>query len=138
MTGFSKLLERMGVAMVFNTGRLADQRKRTMRQLTRAGFPVDGRVPSRQGRDARLGKQRCRDSFIAEGYTLIANVGNNDTDFEGGGYERAYRAAQLRGLRLSRRSAGRSARGGGSGCPSRAGRRRRPARAWGRTRAPRR
>ena len=29
--------------------------------------------------------------FKKEGYTLIANVGNNDTDFVGDGYERAYR-----------------------------------------------
>jgi hypothetical protein len=45
----------------------------------------------RKGERLAAGKQRCRDGFAAEGYTLIANVGNNDTDFEGDGYERAYR-----------------------------------------------
>jgi hypothetical protein len=77
--------------MVFNTGRLTDQRTRTIRQLTRAGFPVAGVCLRTKGELLAVGKQRCRDGFIAEGYTLIANVGNNDTDFEGDGYERAYR-----------------------------------------------
>ena len=40
MTRFSRLLARKGVAMVFNTGRATDQRARTIKQLTRAGFPI--------------------------------------------------------------------------------------------------
>jgi predicted secreted acid phosphatase len=91
MTRFSRLLAREGVAMVFNTGRSADQRERTIKQLTRAGFPVAGVCLRNKGETLPAGKQRCRDGFIAEGYTLIANVGNNDTDFVGDGYERAYR-----------------------------------------------
>jgi len=91
MTRFSRLLARQGVAMVFNTGRSADQRDRTVRQLTRAGFPVAGVCLRNKGETLPVGKQRCRDGFIAEGYTLIANVGNNDTDFVGDGYELAYR-----------------------------------------------
>jgi predicted secreted acid phosphatase len=90
MTRFSRLLDRLDVAMVFNTGRLTDQRKRTIRQLTRAGFPVAGLCLRNKGETLAAGKQRCRNGFIDEGYTLIANVGNNPTDFEGGGYERAY------------------------------------------------
>ena len=91
MTRFSRLLKREGVAMVFNTGRSADQRERTIRQLTRAGFPVAGLCLRNKGETLPAGKQRCRDGFIDAGYTLIANVGNNDTDFMGDGYERAYR-----------------------------------------------
>jgi len=90
MKRFSRLLDRLDVAMVFNTGRSADQRDRTIRQLTRAGFPVAGVCLRNKGETLAVGKQRCRDGFIAEGYTLIANVGNNPTDFEGDGYERAY------------------------------------------------
>jgi predicted secreted acid phosphatase len=88
---FSKLLERLHVAMVFNSGRLADQHQRTVSQLTRTGFPVAEVCLRDKGETLAGGKQRCRDSFIDEGYTLIANVGNNDTDFVGGGYERAFR-----------------------------------------------
>ena len=91
MTRFSRLLAREGVAMVFNTGRLTNQSERTYNQLTRAGFPVAGLCLRNKGETLTSGKQRCRDSFIAAGYTLIANVGNNDTDFVGDGYERAYR-----------------------------------------------
>jgi len=98
MTRFSRLLERQGVAMVFNTGRSADQRARTLKQLTRAGFPVAGLCLRNKGETLPVGKQRCRDGFIDEGYTLIANVGNNDTDFIGDGYERAYRLPNYDGV----------------------------------------
>ncbi len=37
------------------------------------------------------GKERCRSTYVAQGYTIIANVGNHSTDFTGGDYERAYR-----------------------------------------------
>ena len=91
MLKLARFLERRGVAVLFNTGRLASLRASTNRQLERNGFPVDGLCLRAQGRPLAFGKQRCRDLFIARGYTLIANVGNNDTDFEGDGYERAYR-----------------------------------------------
>ena len=91
MTRFSRLLARKGVAMVFNTGRATDQRARTIKQLTQAGFPIASLCLRNKGETLPSGKQRCRDSFIDAGYTLIANVGNNDTDFMGDGYERAYR-----------------------------------------------
>ena len=91
MLRFARLLDRLGVALVFNTGRSADQRQRTISQLTRAGFPVTEVCLRNKGETLPVGKQRCRDGFVADGYTLIANVGNNDTDFVGDGYERAYR-----------------------------------------------
>jgi predicted secreted acid phosphatase len=91
MLRFAKLLDRLGVAVVFNTGRLANQRQRTVAQLTRAGFPVAEVCLRAKGATLPVGKQACRDRFIAEGYTLIANVGNNDTDFVGDGYERAFK-----------------------------------------------
>jgi hypothetical protein len=91
MKRFGRLLDRLDVDLVFNTGRLASQRKRTVTQLTRAGFTVADVCLRAKGETLPVGKQRCRDGFIADGYTLIANVGNNDTDFVGDGYERAYR-----------------------------------------------
>ena len=80
-----------GVPVVFNTGRSADQYDRTLAQLTRAGFPVAELCLRNKGETLPSGKQRCRDGFADAGYTLIANVGNNDTDFIGDGYEKAYR-----------------------------------------------
>jgi predicted secreted acid phosphatase len=91
MLRFAKLLDRLGVAVVFNTGRLANQKDRTVAQLTRAGFPVAEVCLRAKGATLPVGKQTCRDRFIEEGYTLIANVGNNDTDFVGDGYERAFK-----------------------------------------------
>jgi predicted secreted acid phosphatase len=91
MLRFARLLDKLDVALVFNSGRSADQRQRTLTQLTRAGFPVTDLCLRNKGETLPAGKQRCRDTFIAAGYTLIANVGNNDTDFVGDGYERAYR-----------------------------------------------
>jgi|1186.fasta_scaffold15095_2 predicted secreted acid phosphatase len=91
MLRFSKLLDRLDVDLVFNSGRSADQQQRTVQQLTRAGFPVAQLCLRNKGETLPVGKQRCRNSFVDDGYTLIANVGNNDTDFVGGGYERAFR-----------------------------------------------
>jgi predicted secreted acid phosphatase len=91
MLRFATLLDRLGVDLVFNSGRLANQQSRTLTQLTRAGFPVAEVCLRTKGETLPVGKQRCRDSFIDEGWTLIANVGNNDTDFVGDGYERAFR-----------------------------------------------
>jgi predicted secreted acid phosphatase len=91
MLRFARLLDKLDVALVFNSGRSADQRQRTLTQLTRAGFPVTDVCLRNKGETLPVGKQRCRDTFIAAGYTLIANVGNNDTDFVGDGYEQAYR-----------------------------------------------
>ncbi len=90
MLKFARLLDKLGVAVVFNSGRLAKQQQRTVSQLTRAGFPVAGVCLRKKGETLPVGKQRCRDRYINEGYTLIANVGNNTTDFEGDGYERAF------------------------------------------------
>ena len=98
MTRFVKLLEREGVAVLFNTGRVASQAGSTRRQLLRNGFPVDGLCLRGKGRTLVYGKQRCRDRFAAQGYTLIANVGNNDTDFVGDGYEQAYRLPNYDGV----------------------------------------
>jgi predicted secreted acid phosphatase len=98
MLHFSKLLHRLGVHLVFNTGRSADQRERTMAQLTRAGFPVSALCLRNKGETLPAGKQRCRDGFADAGYTLIANVGNNNTDFVGDGYEKAYRLPNYRGV----------------------------------------
>lgn len=91
MARFAKLLQRLGVDLVFNSGRVATQQRRTLAQLTRTGFPTAELCLRNKGETLPAGKQRCRNSFIDDGYTLIANIGNNDTDFVGGGYERAFR-----------------------------------------------
>jgi hypothetical protein len=83
-----------GVTLLFNTGRLRGDGRmvRAARQLRAAGYAVT-EVCGRSTADEGLAesKQRCRRHFVAEGYTIIANVGNRSTDFAGGDYERAFR-----------------------------------------------
>lgn len=88
---FADLAVSLGVVLVFNTGRINTQRPRTVTQLTDAGYDVTMLCMRKKGETIPHGKQRCRDRFAAKGYTLIANVGNNPTDFTGTGYEKAYR-----------------------------------------------
>jgi hypothetical protein len=88
---YADLATSLGVDLVFNTGRIRSSYDRTLEQLTAAGYPVAALCLRRKGETIPRGKQRCRDRFIRRGYTLVANVGNNPTDFTGTGYERAYR-----------------------------------------------
>jgi predicted secreted acid phosphatase len=80
-----------GVYILFNTGRNVSRRNSTITQLKRAGFPVDGLCAHNTGEGLAASKQRCRQSFVNNGFTIIANVGNRSTDFTGHNYERAYR-----------------------------------------------
>ena len=80
-----------GVDIFFNTGRNVSIRKKTARQLRRAGFPVDNLCMKHKGESLTHSKQRCRRIFVRGGYRLIENIGNRSTDFVGGNYMRAYR-----------------------------------------------
>jgi hypothetical protein len=94
----ARVADRLGIDLVFNTGRSSAQRRRTVAQLAAAGYDVAVLCMRKQGEALPHGKQRCRDRFIAKGYTLIANVGHRPTDFAGDGYEMAYRLPNYRGL----------------------------------------
>jgi len=88
---FATVAQNLGVVLVFNTGRLNVQRERTLTQLTDAGYDVAALCMRKKGETIPHGKQRCRNRFAKKGWTLIASVGNNPTDFTGDGYEKAYR-----------------------------------------------
>lgn len=88
---FADVARSLGIALMFNTGRINTQYERTINQLTDAGYDVRLLCMRKKGETIPHGKQRCRTKFIKKGYTLIANVGNNPTDFTGTGYERKYR-----------------------------------------------
>ena len=81
------------LALLFNTGRLQGHgRLRGIRaQLETAGFHVTEMCGRHDGEGLVHSKQRCRQHYVDEGYTLIANIGNNRTDFVGTNYERAFR-----------------------------------------------
>ena len=97
---FARKAHRLDVDVLFNTARSRDDLRRTARVLRRAGYPVDAICGRRSGESVVHSKKRCRRGFRADGFELIANVGNNPTDFRGGGFDRAYRLPNYGG-RLS-------------------------------------
>jgi hypothetical protein len=97
---FARYARSQGVVLLFNTGRVKGhgRLKAATALLEKAGFRVSemcGRRSSDEG--LAHSKKRCRRHFVAEGYTIVANVGNRRTDFAGGNYERAYRLPSYHG-----------------------------------------
>lgn len=97
---FARKAHRLDIAVFFNTARPRSDLRRTARALRRAGYTVDDICGRKSGESRVHSKKRCRRGFRADGFRLIANVGNNPTDFRGGGYDRAYRLPNYDG-RLS-------------------------------------
>lgn len=87
---FAQYAHDQGVAVLFNTGRDTAQEEHMRALLTSAGYPVDGMCTRHRGEHVEQSKQRCRRTFVAEGYTIVANVGNRDTDFIGRDFEMAF------------------------------------------------
>jgi hypothetical protein len=98
MRRFARFADEQGVSLVFNTGRVRTMRAETLAQLRKAGYPVTGLCLRRKGEQLATGKQRCRQRFVDRGFTIIANIGNRDTDFEGGNYDRAFRLPDYDGV----------------------------------------
>ncbi len=96
----ARMAAKRGVFLVFNTGRLNRGRTRALSQLERAGYDVTMLCMRKKGERLAHSKKRCRSFFARKGLTLIANLGNNPTDFAGDGYEVAYRLPNYGG-RLS-------------------------------------
>jgi len=76
-----------GVALIFITGRPDKQRDATILNLNRAGFEGWTELRTRPDRDDLLSvqvyKTAERTKVEAEGYTIIANVGDQISDLEG-------------------------------------------------------
>jgi predicted secreted acid phosphatase len=87
----AKYAKSKGVYILFNTGRNVSQRARTIAELKAAGYPFDGLCAHYPGEALAKSKQRCRLSFVNNGFTIIANVGNRSTDFVGTNYESSHR-----------------------------------------------
>jgi len=89
----AKYAHQHGAAVLFASYRSADSRDSTTRQLTSAGYTVDGLClkPHGDSPGKAAVKLGCRKKYEREGYTLIANVGNRSTDFKGGHYEKGFK-----------------------------------------------
>ncbi|HET6152719.1 MAG TPA: HAD family acid phosphatase [Marmoricola sp.] len=88
---FTRYAHEHGVAVFFNTGRGPAAAAQARRLLRQAGYTVDRLCGRRNGEALVHSKKRCRSSFAAAGYTIVANVGNRSTDFAGSGYGRAFK-----------------------------------------------
>jgi len=81
-------------AVFFITGRHESERAATEKNLTEAGFGGwDGLVLRRAGDNMTViqYKSGAREKIGQEGYTIIANVGDQHSDLAGGYAERAYK-----------------------------------------------
>lgn len=89
---FARTAIRNGDAVLFDTGRLRRQLKEAHRLLQKAGFPITAMCGRKKHETLAESKPRCRQAFIDDGYTIVANVGNRDTDFSGDqNYGRGFR-----------------------------------------------
>jgi len=82
---FFKSVRAKNVAVFFITGRRDKQRKATLWNLDRAGFQGWARLATRP--DDQHGsivpfKSGERDKIVAEGYTILANIGDQDSDLK--------------------------------------------------------
>ena len=64
---FVKYADAHGVAILFNTGRLATELSGITQQLRHAGYPVDAICGRHGGEGLVHGKQRCRSEYVARG-----------------------------------------------------------------------
>ena len=71
------------VKLLFNTGRYSDELTGIKQALANAGYNYTIVCGRQRGLTIQEGKERCRQVFLGHGYVLLANVGNNDTDFAG-------------------------------------------------------
>jgi len=88
---FARYARSKGVSVVFNTGRKQTDLSRSASRLRRVGYPVSAICGRGSGEALVESKQRCRQQYVDAGYTIIANVGNRTTDFEGRNYERGFK-----------------------------------------------
>ena len=82
-----------GADVWFVTNRRETGRETTIQQLSDAGFPIDGLCMRGPGDDSPKEEMKtgCRISIEDEGLTIVANIGNRDTDLIGGHAERTFK-----------------------------------------------
>lgn len=89
-----QLARRRGVEVFFITGRRLSDRVDTERNLAAVGYGGYGRLicqPDNSKLNTGTFKKEVREQLAAEGWTLIANVGDEQSDFNGGGAEKAFK-----------------------------------------------
>ena len=97
MVGLVKAARARGVAVFFLTGRGDDpaERAATARNLRRAGYhgwsALILRGPNERHLSATDYKSARRAQIAAQGYTIIASIGDQWSDLDGGSAERTFK-----------------------------------------------
>ena len=94
-----KLAKQHGAAVFFVTDRTELIRSHTQDNLAGVGYPVDGLSmrPLFNFDPAQVNKTKARAAIEAQGYTIVANIGNNTTDLDGGHAERTFKLPDYNG-----------------------------------------
>jgi predicted secreted acid phosphatase len=82
------------VAVFFITARSEAERAVTERNLRQVGYGTWEKVyfePDKSAESAVAYKTRMRKQIVADGYTIIANVGDQESDLKGGFAERTFK-----------------------------------------------
>jgi predicted secreted acid phosphatase len=83
---------RLGVAVFFITGRPEEEREATERNLKAVGYDSWAGLHLRSsGGDRRTFKISVRRQITEDGYTILANVGDQESDLVGGYAERTFK-----------------------------------------------
>ncbi|MFB9924117.1 HAD family acid phosphatase [Amycolatopsis halotolerans] len=92
--------KRQGAAIFFVTGRPDVLRALTQANLERVGYPVDGLYlhPVLDLEPVGTVKIRARTAIEKKGYTIVANIGNRNSDLTGGHAERTFKLPDYQGL----------------------------------------
>ena len=96
----AKLAKADGAAVFFVTDRTELIRDHTEDNLAGVGYPVDGLAmrPLFNFDPAQVNKTKARAAIEAQGYTIVANIGNNTTDLDGGHAERTFKLPDYNGV----------------------------------------
>ncbi|WP_158893918.1 HAD family acid phosphatase [Amycolatopsis anabasis] len=81
----------LGMRIIIVSARKVGGERESLAQLRRAGYAPDEICLRKSGEHKEDGKLRCRKQYAADGFTITANIGNRDTDFYGGYFDRAFR-----------------------------------------------
>lgn len=86
----AKRAGKLGMAVLIVTARKESKKDESLAELKAAGYSPDDICLRTPDKSKSEGKALCRKQFTEDGYTITANIGNRDTDFKGGYFDRAF------------------------------------------------
>jgi hypothetical protein len=89
--------KKLGMTVLIVSARTTGGENSSLAQLEDAGYAPDKICLRKSGESTPSGKLRCRKQFTQQGYRITANIGNNDTDFTGGYYDRKFELPNYNG-----------------------------------------